>query len=614
MKTIVEYEDISLVIPKNGLQGIYYSNTHEHKIDIIEYLDGMIARTKRDKIELFVNFLGLSKCTMTIMNILYKLGYNPIDSNQKKEMRVGDIRYRITKDNCYYIQCKTGYKSYLTLQCVENVIALRNIPETIADTKRPLALYHYTRDSFLKGKARSENRILFSAAAISRTLFNRSNPDFGRASGGLRIKDKKYGSTYNQGPILEKYCRPGVRGALCFVTERGRKYRGPGIVLDVNSLYDYVACSSDMPSPRLIAAGNGIPKKRYLDRTLYYTIFKVEISATLKKGGIPCITPDGNETRYLESMEKRKITLTQSERDMLFDNYIISYYCIKSYIVFANGSKQFQKYIQPLYEQKRTLPKGIERDYVKSCLVGFIGTFARKVQKIDMYVRIDEDNGLLYGAREALTSEEYMKKLLKTDGLCFMNMAIVSAARRYMLTYIKKHMDRLLYVDTDSLHLSGYDIPKDIPISDRMGDFKVESTFTDCVYHGIKAYAHIEHDEVIPTIAGIPKDTHFDSIDEVFSGPFCIKTIKEDPETMGICYTNTVKNFNPDVKGAIVHKKERDIEWYDTHVIMPTIFEKNGHDKVELAVAMWNHQVDKGQKADFDTACDFIKKIVYKAG
>lgn len=597
--------DLYIVVKKDGTPGQWYMD--ENIISsLILMLDNAIGESRKAKEEVFIHMLGLSKCPMTILNNLYRMGYNVAMTKLKNEMRVRDIRYRMTPDQVYYIQVKTGYKSYVTLQCIESVIGLRNIPQTRKEAQEALKLYHYTRDSFLSGKKRSANRILYSAASISRTLFNASNNDFSRAAtktASVMIN----GHHYSRGQIVEKFCRPGVRGALCYVSEKGYSYRGPGIVLDANSLYDYIAIAYSMPSPHLIACGSGIPKRRFLNRALYYMIIKVEVSATLKPDGIACISADatrGND--YLPTMNKRILTLTPYDRDLLFDNYIISYYRIKSYMVWTNGSKEMRKYILPLYEKKRTLPKGIERDYVKSCLTGFIGTFARKVQKMDYNVTLDENDNILYGHRDPVTAEEYFSRLKKTEGLCHINMAIVSGARHYIIQFIKRHPDRFLYCDTDSLHLSGTDIPGDIPISDKLGDFKVEQVFDGCIYHGQKSYVHSVDGVVIPTISGIPKDTHFDTMEDVYTKPFNIKLITEDIYTGDIYYKAERRSFTPKVEKTIEEKRqEKSLEWYDTNVVIPKMMEEH---RIDGFIAMWNKLVDEGHPHDFDSAIKYIRQ------
>lgn len=598
---------VYLTIKKDGSEGVYHYGGGTP--DIITLIDDLIGTAKGRKQEVFVHFLGLSKCALIIANVLYRMGYTPVVGKNKNEMHVGEYRYRITKDTAYYIQVKAGYKSFITMQAVESVIGLRQPPETDDEAKKDIELYKYVRASFLAGKKRSENRILYSSASISRTLFNALNPDFCKAVGAVakvHLKDK----VYNKGEFLERYNRPGTHGGMCFVSEKGYSYRGAGIVLDVNSLYDYIATHYDMPSPRLLRGGYGTMPKRYLNRKLYYTVQKVEVTATLKTTGIACISADSTQgSAYLTSMEMRVLTLNQSDRDLLFDNYSISYYRIKSYLVFATGNDAFRKYIVPLYEKKRTLKKGIERDYIKMCLVGFIGTFARKIQKQD-YILYTTEDGTLYGARTPKAADEYAKALSKSDGLVYINNAIVAGARHYIISWIKKYPGRFLYTDTDSIHLSGSDVPSDIPISDKMGDFKVEHTFTDCVYHGQKAYAYIENGDIVPTIAGTPKDTPFTDINDIFTKPYNIKLITEDIKNLEVLYKEEPRTFvKPDDKTAEERKRERDFEWYDNNVVLPEMLKGK---KMPGIINRWNFYESRTSDCKIESAANYVAQMTNK--
>lgn len=565
-------KDVSLIMKKEvNMSGRYYMDSVSYGTDIIGLLESLLKESRSAKQEVFVNFLGLSKCALIISNILYKIGYTPLDSATKAEMHVHEYRYRLSKDQAYYIQIKTGYKSFVTLQCVETVIGLKQIPQTQEEAEKDFELYHYVRDSFLAGKKRSENRILYSSASISRTLFNAKNHDFAKAvrlQGYITIGKKKY----KRGYFCERYNRSGTHGGMCYVSDKGYKYNGPGIVLDVNSLYDYVMCNMSMPTSTLLKIGVGAMPGKYLNRKLYYTVQKVTVTATLKENGVACIVADdsrGNE--YLSKIQKRHLTLNQADRDMLFDNYNILYYRIKSYIVYQAGNSAYRKYIEPLYKDKKALKKGIKRDYVKMCLVGFIGTFARKVQKMDYLLRSTED-GQLYGLNKPVDAGEYDYRLSKSDGLCYINNAVVSAGKKYIISFIKKHQDRFLYTDTDSIHLSGTEIPDDIPISDELGDFKVEHTYTECCYHGQKEYCIKENGIVKPTIAGTPKDTKFNTVTDPFCKTYNIKLISEDVSNCDVSYEEEARNMERKEKTPEERAQEEVNEWIDNKKTMPKIW------------------------------------------
>lgn len=522
MRNII-YKDMGLVLNKDMKYGILYLDGKE--TDLIDALESLINVSRETKSEVFTSYSGLKYQKMTVLNYLHMLGFTYINDITKNQMRVGTMRGRFTDGNCFYLQVKTGYKSYVTLQGVESVVGAKSPCESIEDLRKRLELYHYTRDKFLEGIQKSETRVLYSSASISRTSFNRQSRIYSR-SGLLH---------YGHNVELEEWARPGVHGGFNYIDPRAYHYEGEGIVLDVNSLYDYVASASVLPLPTIVSHGKGEPDEKYIRHKMtYYTIMKVQVSATLKGDGIPCIMPDGTMSdithNYLRNMTKRELTLTESDRRLLYDNYNITYFRIMSYIVFKASRNQFKGYIRPLYEKKRTLKKGDpERDYVKSLLVGFIGTFAKIPYKRE-YTVVESDKGTYSVDHKCPSDEEYEKNLKKTQGLCYLNSAIVSESRRYIIRFIKKHRDRFLYTDTDSLHLMGADVPDDIPVSDKMGDFKIEHTFTKCCYKGLKNYMFVENGKIVPTVAGFPKDTfeHLPTVKDTDTAYILKALIKKD--------------------------------------------------------------------------------------
>lgn len=635
MRNII-YHTLGIVVNKGDKYNKLYMNDRE--TTLYNVISDMIEESRNEKAEVFTAFCGLKYQALSIVNYLYKTGYVLMEDVNKKDLRVNTYRLRYTGKSCYYIQIKTGYKSYVTLQNIEDVIGLKTMPKDLAELKTATALYNYTRDEFLGGCQNAETRLLYGSASISRTMFNRCNNNYCKNSNGLR-KLKMYGTPANQ--YIEQYTRPAIHGGYNYLSEKGMNYRGAGIVLDVNSLYDYVASTARLPYPYIVAYGEGVPNRKFIrHKYLYYTITKVTVSATLKENGIPCILADGafSGAEYLTKMEKRPLTLTEADRKMLYDNYDISYYRIDSYIVFKASRTTFKDYIAPLYEQKRTLPKGIKRDFVKSMLVGFIGTFARKAYT-DKYIFAEKDGYMI--AQKTLKDGEELKKAYKRlDGLCFVNAAIVSASRAYIVSYIKKHMDRFLYTDTDSIHLSGTAIPDDIPISDKMGDFKIEHIFTKCEYCGIKKYMIVESGQIIPTIAGVPKDS-FDTIGraegvnprkikkyiskqnlyKLFDSSIAVAQLTEDIET-GTCayeYHGVRLADNDKVKTKVARKMEayrkrrEGYDYYTGKEISKSLYDQYGRDKEnDHIIDKWNDNVESGNVVpSFDLAVAYLSREIH---
>lgn len=628
MRNII-YKYSGITVSKNDACNRLYIDNKE--TDLYTMMGGLLSQSRGNKNgEIFVAFCGLKYQAVSIVNYLYMRNFTMLGNANKKDLRVGNYRLRYTGENCYYIQIKTGAHSYLTLQGVEAVIGLKQMPENKADLEKALDLYKYTRAQFLSGLKKSETRILYSSASISRTMFNRCNKDYCISAGYLK-KSYMYGEKRNK--YLEEYCRPCIHGGYNYVSEYGYKYHGSGVILDVNSLYDAVASNCYLPYPYVIKYGQGTPDIKYIKRKyMYYTIMKVVVTATLKEDGLPCVMQDGTSygrQDYLTEMHKRPLTMTEADRKMLYENYNITYFSIKSYVVFKADKKTFADYIKPLYEKKRTLKKGMERDFVKSLLVGFIGTFARKVYK-DEYIFIEKD-GRMIAQKQPRDERQIEKDLNGTDGLCFVNAAIVSASRYFIVAYIRKYNLNFLYTDTDSIHLAGQIIPDGIPISDKMGDFKIEHTFTSCEYRDIKKYMIVEKGVIIPTVAGIPKNTFADydkstkiysyikhqDIHKLFVNPFEISQLVEDIDTGTVSYeSHMVRLDGVDIRSKVskkleeARKRRAGYDYYNGVKLTDSLKDNYGREAIlHHQIERWNYSVRAGiiKKPTFEEAVAFLR-------
>lgn len=501
--------DIGLVL-KKGRDGVLYDIVTGETWELIDLLEKVIEESISSKSENFINWDGLKYQKLSILNVLHSMGYEWIEGT-KASMRVKDMRGKMADNRVFYIQIKTGARSFVTLQGVEQVIGQKAPAKSFEELKEYMSLYHYVRNRFLEGQKRAGNRILYSGSSISRTLFNRNSTTYKMGTSFYRHssiwyndKDKKQANI-----LIDNFCRPCTHGGYNAMNADAIKHRGPVTVLDVNSLYPFIACSDILPTLGVVAAGDGIPEKKYIrHKESYYTFMKVEVSATLKKDGIPCILPDSimySSTHFLSSISKRVVTLSESDRKLLYENYSITYFRIRSYIVFKATRRDFKDYIEPLYEAKRKAKDSTEKSYYKLMINGLIGTFGKRIYK-DEYIVAPIEDGTYTVKKQALSPEKVEEQIWKSPGLCYVNSAIVSGARRYIVSFIRKYKDRWLYTDTDSIHLKGSEIPKDIPISDKMGDFKVEHRYSYVRYYGTKRYIGVEDGEVVPTLAGIPKD------------------------------------------------------------------------------------------------------------
>lgn len=542
------FEYVGVVVPRDGKTSHIYNEEKETTLQ--EQLNKDIETSIKEKGEVFVGFCGLSHQYVSLLRLLDKLGYNvekPVKT--KREMKVKSTRYAVGASGCFYIQLKTGFKSYVTYQGIDNVINLRQLPRTREEMRNSLELYRYVREQFLKdckGNG-TATRLLYSSSSISQTLYNRQYKTYNFVKVDYRRRGLNTG--------IEKYIRPCCHSGFCFLSDEGKNYNGSGIVIDNNSLYPYISSTERIPV-ELCASGKGVPREhRFITSSLYWTVLKVTVSAELKSDGLPCIYPDGGH-KPCEKMTMMDVTLTPKDRQLLYENYKITYFRIISYMTFTTSKLMFRKYMRDLYNKKKG-STGIEREYYKMMINGLIGMFGKRPYrtktvcfKIGKTLKVETIR---------LNDSEYKKEMEKISGLCYVNAAITSAARYKIIQDIKKNRDRWLYTDTDSIHLKGDDIPDTVNISDEMGDYKLEHRFEKIVYKGQKSYIMVEDGKVVPTISGVPKDT-FDGQDikdirQLYKEEQTVLRLMEDTTSGELHYVK--RSYNLDREQARENLKSR---------------------------------------------------------
>lgn len=500
-KKYIEKELYIISDIKTGTTDIKDHKTHR-SVDFLSYIEDMIKLSISEKAEVKIYTDGLLYIKLEILNYFYRLGYNPECKRNKKSMKVKDVRYSLGKSQMYYYQAKTGSYSFVTFQNVEAVIGRRDYLLSESDADKDFELFYGIKSEYTGGLKYPDSRLLYTISSISRGIYNRTHSNYGGPWWKTR-KIKFEGKEYKANIFLEDYCRPNYHGGFNYMNADALQYHGPTTVVDCNSIYPYVSHWA-MPSPTILEAGKGRPSKRYCNK-YYYSVMKCKISVTLKDDGIPCILKDGSGgfgDGYITKCQNLKITLNSYDMTLLQQNYNIWRLDYISHITFTTTKYMFSDYVDPLYERKRTT-KGTERQLNKCLINNLIGSFAKKVYT-DTDIAYIEEDGNIYVKREPLTPEELEKAKFDVSGYVYLGAAITSAARLYIISYIKKvDRDSYLYTDTDSIHIKGDKVPEFIPLSDKMGDFKVEHRFEKVDYRGIKEYMYIENKKPGFTLAGI---------------------------------------------------------------------------------------------------------------
>lgn len=275
------------------------------------------------------------------------------------------------------------------------------------------------------------------------------------------------------------------------------KYRndilGPGITLDVNSIYDYCLVQFACPF------GDARRFDGEYKADVKYNLWLQDITfdAELREGFLPSIIlPDKLipqfGTRYLETTFKVdrdglgyyspvNLLLSNVDLEELFKRYEVFNVHYNGGWMFTSAKGLFDNYVKYWYEKKSNLPKDApERAVAKLMLVSLIGKFGAKPQtKVrEPYLK----NEIL---KTKVLDEWEERKSVYLPVAVFVN----AYARRYILQWADKVQDRLIYCDVDSLHLMCETVPDGIPVSGKLGDFKIEKRWIRAKYLKTKCYA-----------------------------------------------------------------------------------------------------------------------------
>ena len=345
-----------------------------------------------------------------------------------------------------------------------------------------------------------------------------------------------------------------------------------GLVYDVNSLYPSVMRTRLLPYGFPLSF-NGDYNKSDIDKKEYPLYFQ-EIRVKkfhIKHGFIPNIqirnSQNFNGTVYAKSnkfidfdgLEKYE------ECNFVFSNIQLEYF-LKSYdvegldyirgIAFKGSYGIFDRYIDTFMEMKKN-GKGAIRATAKLFLNSLYGKFGMNPIKEEKIIDYQENTF------STISTDNDGNKLDYLDKGVFIAMAsfITSYAREVLLTSIEKVYDRFLYCDTDSIHITGYDIPN-ITIHDKnLGAWKLEGKFTKAKYIGAKRYAEYIDNKWDIKCCGLSRDIMEKITMDIFE--CCEFTPKEIKKNIDKLYTKDDifyykdKECTKKVKGLVRSKKKK---------------------------------------------------------
>lgn len=335
-------------------------------------------------------------------------------------------------------------------------------------------------NKYLKSKGRKEVKI--DKESLFTTVFPKLHPNV-----DCFLRQSYYGGiTYKNSDLLEQL--------------EGEKLHG--IVYDVNSLYPSVMRTQLLPygKPKFFTGKYELlPLQVKEEYPLYIQQIRVPMFK-IKPNKMPNIqirdsirfksTDYQKDNSYIDKFGNKQyetciFTFTNIQLERFLDSYNIpmGIEYLDGYI-FKGSYGLFDNYIDTFMELKKT-GTGAVRETAKLFLNSLYGKFGTNPCREERLIQFEDDLFTTSNINENGELLEYLTDCIYLPIASF----ITSYAREVLLNAVNNVWDRFLYCDTDSIHITGLEVPN-IPIHDKeLNHWKFEGEFTNAKYIGAKRYA-----------------------------------------------------------------------------------------------------------------------------
>lgn len=352
------------------------------------------------------------------------------------------------------------------------------------DTYRPVGhklteheIVYLQHDVFIVAEALL---ILFKQKLKKMTQGSNALEDFKKIYGKDRFKND-FPIPYYDADVRQSY-----KGGYTYCN---KKFQGldieDGLVLDVNSLYPWVMYYCKLPY------GEGIEFKGKYQQDDIYNLYvqKIRCNFKLKNGYLPTIQIKQTHsifqpTEYLldDEGEYVSLCLTCVDLEIFLEHYEVTNIEYCGGWKFKSTTDTFKAYIDKWYKIKEQATKDGNmplRQLAKLMLNALYGKFGLNPNVRSKHPYLED--GVLkyrYGPKET------------RDPLYIPLATFITAwARHKTITAAQSCYDRFLYADTDSLHLIGTELPKQLEIDNlKLGAWKLETRFKRARFLRQKCY------------------------------------------------------------------------------------------------------------------------------
>lgn len=357
---------------------------------------------------------------------------------------------------------------------------------------------------------------------------------------------------------LDAEIRQAYKGGFTWLNSKyANLHLTGGIVFDVNSLYP-----SQMRD-RLLPYGHPtFFEGEYVkddDFPLY--IQKITCAFELKPRHIPTIQIKKNlmfrQNEYLESSNNEvvELCLPNIDLELFFEHYDVDELEFHGGWKFRGMVGMFNEFIDKYMEVKKR-EKGGKKELAKLVLNALYGKFASNPDVTGKMPYLKEDGSTGYRMKDP----EFKDPVYTPMGVF-----ITSWARYTTITAAQKCYDRIIYCDTDSIHLVGLETPEaiaDVIDPDELGYWKYEGAFKYAKYLRQKTYYHAyyakevydEEEEKMVKVQCEPEEatTEKHSVKCAGMTDDIKKTVTFDNFKIG--FSSNLKLYPQHVKGGVILK------------------------------------------------------------
>ena len=287
-------------------------------------------------------------------------------------------------------------------------------------------------------------------------------------------------------PASEYFDRSYFGGRVLLVEP---EYKGDGFCVDINSLYPW-AMMQQLPrgKPTKYTPKSGRRSGKYawdiLKRTVGFVRARVRL-ASRPVPPLPFLAKDGQEIEhnssmnYIENYDRRIIYPVGTFDglwaipDLLSLDPDLDYIYIRDVYSFES-SRWLEPMVQKLYNYRLSMKEPHMKAAIKILLNSGYGKFGEKREKSAL-VNYDTDDCKVVETSEGVLLLNKLDEMKNPVGRSPAIAAYITAWSRYRWHQLfDKYQDKILYLDTDSAYLKGKPEDYDLPISDKLGDLKVE--------------------------------------------------------------------------------------------------------------------------------------------